>query len=99
MSAHSLDTHRIVKRLQQAGFTDSQAETVTDVMPETREFDLSSLATKADLVGLATKADLAQARAEISEAKAELLKRFIGLSVVQGCVIVTLMKLFPSFGH
>jgi hypothetical protein len=44
-----LDTHRIVKRLQQAGFSDAQAETVTDVMREAREFDLTNLATKSDV--------------------------------------------------
>jgi predicted nucleic acid-binding Zn-ribbon protein len=52
VSVQSLDTHRIVKRLQQAGFSDAQAETVTDVMREAREFDLASLATKADIATL-----------------------------------------------
>ncbi len=49
MNAVPLDTHRIVKRLIQVGFSDTQAETVTDVPRETREPDIGSLATKADL--------------------------------------------------
>ena len=47
--AASLDTLEISKRLRQAGFTEPQAETVTAVLRETREFDLAELATKADL--------------------------------------------------
>jgi hypothetical protein len=49
MSATTLDTHRTVKRLMEAGFSPEQAETVTDVLVETRALDLSELATKADL--------------------------------------------------
>jgi hypothetical protein len=61
VNATTFDTHRIVKRLVQAGFSDAQAETVTDVVRESRDFDFASLATKADLanLALATKAELA----------------------------------------
>jgi hypothetical protein len=41
-----LDTHSIVKRLTDAGFTESQAETFTDVLRQTRELDLSHLVTR-----------------------------------------------------
>lgn len=47
--AAALDTHRTVKRLKDAGFTESQAETVTDILRETRETELARLATKDDL--------------------------------------------------
>ncbi|RIK94860.1 MAG: DUF1640 domain-containing protein [Proteobacteria bacterium] len=49
MNTVAMDTHKIVKRLEQAGFNPHQAEAVTDILRETREFDLSSLATKQDL--------------------------------------------------
>ena len=49
MNAFSFDTHRIVKRLREAGFSDPQAETVTDVLREARSGDLSELATRQDL--------------------------------------------------
>jgi len=63
----SIDTHRIVKRLKDAGFTDVQAETVTDVVREARELDFSHLATKADL-----QTSTAELRGEMAELKNEL---------------------------
>ena len=134
MSAHVLDTHRIVKRLQEAGFSDAQAEVVTDVVREAREFDFANLATKADIAALRTeiatlatraeldlvKADVATLKADvaglkadmtalklevaalrslIAEGKADTLKWVIGLVLVQGGVVVTLIKLLPGFGH
>lgn len=49
MAAHAMGTHKIVKRLKDSGFSDAQAETVTDIMRENREFDLASLVSKQDL--------------------------------------------------
>jgi Na+/H+ antiporter NhaB len=49
MAAAVLDTHRIVQRLRAAGATEQLAETVTDVLRETRDVDLSQLTTKTDL--------------------------------------------------
>lgn len=49
MNVLAFDTHRVVKRLMEAGFSDTQAETVTDVLRESRELDVGQLATKADL--------------------------------------------------
>ena len=94
---NALDTHRLVKRLVAVGFSDDQAETVTDVVREGRETDFSTLATKADIAPLATRAELAQLRTEIAEAKADILKWVIGMLLVQGGVVVTLIKLLP--GH
>ena len=48
-AAAGLDTHRIVKRLRDAGASEQLAETVTDVLNETRDVDLSRLTTKTDL--------------------------------------------------
>jgi len=47
MATVTLDTHRIVKGLKDAGFTDTQAETVTDMIAETGATDLADIATKA----------------------------------------------------
>jgi phospholipase/lecithinase/hemolysin len=63
MVAVALDTHRIVQRLRAAGFDERQAETVTDVMIETRSAELGDLAAKADLA--AVRAELAEFRAEV----------------------------------
>ena len=69
MAAAGLDTHRIVKRLRDAGASEQLAETVTDVLREARELDLSQLATKADLAEV--KAGI---RRELADARAELVK-------------------------
>jgi len=41
-----LDTHRLVERLRQQGFSDEQAEGITEAL---REIDLDRLASKSDL--------------------------------------------------
>jgi hypothetical protein len=63
---------------------------VTDVMRETREFDLSNLATKADAI---------LPKKDIIEFKTDLVKWSICIAVVHGGLVVTLVKLLPSFGH
>jgi hypothetical protein len=88
MSAVTFDTHRIVKRLTEAGFSSAQAETVTDVLRETREFDLTGLVTKADLA-----ASEAQLAARIAESGRTLLQWTLGLFLAQSAVIAGLMKL------
>jgi gas vesicle protein len=149
MSIASIDTHRIVKRLIEAGFSDVQAETVTDVVRETHQQSMADLATKADLQSTEArleakikdlrtelKGDIADLRAEIkgdiadlraelkgdiADLRAELkgdiadlradlkkdiadlktelradkidtLKWVIGMILVQGGVVVTLLK-------
>lgn len=49
MTSTTFDTLQISKRLKAAGFSDEQAETVTGILRETRDADLTSLATKQDL--------------------------------------------------
>ena len=77
MTAATFDTLRIVKRLREAGFDEKQAETVTDVLRENREADLSQLATKLDL-------QLLEQRLTI---------RMGGLLVVAVGAVATLVKL------
>jgi hypothetical protein len=70
----ALDTHRIVKRLIQAGFSDVQAETVTDVVVENHQTAVADLATKSELLAVKSelKADLAGLRSELKADIAEL---------------------------
>jgi hypothetical protein len=88
-----MDSHRIVKRLRDAGFTDAQAETVTDIIAETRATALADVATKADLVPLATKADIAALRAELPAVEARIVKWLVPLMPGQTGLIVALIKL------
>ena len=74
MATLALDTHRLVKRLVDAGFTNVQAETVTDIIAEARARDLGNLATKLDLAELR-----AALRDEINDLRGELKGEIDGL--------------------
>lgn len=52
MLSGGLDTLEVSKRLKGAGFDDAQAEALTGVLRETRDADLTRLATKDDLNAL-----------------------------------------------
>ena len=88
--ATSFDTLRAAKRLKGLGFNEDQAEGVADILRESRDVDLSHLATKADLdaLRLASKADLAEVRREIAETKADVIKWTVGVGLVQGLALV-----------
>jgi len=106
MAVTALDTHQTVKNLTAAGFTDAQAEALTEALRRVQEIDLSDLATKADLAALraemATKADLAILRAELeakmADLKAEVIRWVFGISIAQAATIIAIIKLFPP-GH
>ena len=49
MAITALDTHQTVKDLTAAGFTEAQAEPLTQTLRQVQQFDLSDLATKGDL--------------------------------------------------
>jgi len=87
----NLDTLKIARRLKEAGLDERQAETITDVLRESRELDFSLLATKADLAELrnATKAELAELRSDmdlrLTSLQAEIDRRF---AAVEGKIAV-----------
>lgn len=112
MTATVLDTHRVVKRLQDAGASEQLAETWTDILRESRELDLSQLVTKADLkVELADlrgelKREIADLRGdlrrEIAETRAELIKWMVGVGFAQALTLIgallAFLRLFPGSG-
>ena len=69
--ATTFDTLRAARRLKEAGASEQVAEAIAEVLPESREFDLSPLATKADLAG-----DIAVLRGEIQAVRSELIARW-----------------------
>jgi hypothetical protein len=79
----TFDTLEIAKRLKNAGFGDAQAEALTGVLRETRDGDLSRIATKEDL--LATKDDLTSAINSL-HAEMEIMRR--DLTIRPGGMIV-----------
>jgi malate/lactate dehydrogenase len=90
MAAIALDTYAIAKQLRSAGFSEAQAEAVTDAVRQIRDSDQSTLATKADIVTL--RADITELRAmtksDLSEAKADLLKWIVGAIGLQAFAIL-----------
>ncbi|MGH8615235.1 MAG: coiled-coil domain-containing protein [Gammaproteobacteria bacterium] len=81
MTAITFDTHEFVKRLKEAGFTEQQAEALTETIKAAQGIDLSELVTKNDL-----KNDLAQL-------EIRLMKWGLAMLAGQGAIIVALLKL------
>ncbi|MDF3048235.1 MAG: putative phage protein [Candidatus Midichloriaceae bacterium] len=54
---HSFDTHSAVKRFILSGLKEEQAEAIVQAISESRDYDLSNLATKTDLIGTEKKLD------------------------------------------
>lgn len=108
----ALDTLQTVKRLKEAGFSDAQAEAMTEVLRESREGTIADLATKADLerLGNATKADIAELKSEIAavrsemamlpqelETKIEILRRDMTIRLGSMLVVMTGIPLAAKF--
>lgn len=83
----SFDTHRFVKNLTAAGFTESQAETLAN-----EQFRLieGNLATKADVA--AVKSDL---EVQIQSVKSDLMKWMVGAMTAQTGLLVGLILGLP----
>jgi hypothetical protein len=100
MAITALDTHQTVKDLTAAGFTDAQAEALTQALRQVQQLDLSDLTTKADLAELRNemKLEFAAVRREMAETKTELIKWVLGIGFAQVAMILAVLKLFPA-GH
>jgi hypothetical protein len=73
----TFDTLEIAKRLKSAGFGDAQAEAITGVLRETRDADLSRLATRDEM-----NAGFAALRAEMEILRRDLTIRLGGMIVI-----------------
>lgn len=103
MSVVAFDTHKFVKRLQEAGFSESQAEAVTQAVQEAASIDLTSLATKQDVSSGIREAEL-RLEAKIEAAKADLTKTIVGLllaavTVNSAVVLGAMFGLAKLLGH
>ncbi|MBF0460542.1 MAG: DUF1640 domain-containing protein [Magnetococcales bacterium] len=91
--AHAIafDTLSSMQRLQEAGFTDKQAETQTRIIAELVD---DRLATKQDLSALATKEDITNLEGDIArvEGDIKLIKWMLAL-VIAATVLPELKKL------
>ncbi len=101
----TFDTHEFVKKLKSVGFSEEQAETLTDLQKTTvlntlkqakHDYKLDDLATKRDLKELETilRKDIEILRLEtkrdIAESKAELIRWVVGVGLLQTTIIAGL---------
>ena len=84
----ALDTLGISRRLKEVGFTDAQAEAVTEIIRDARSADLASLASKAEIAKLEA----------IIAARFEILKRDmttrVGAMIIAATVVLLVAKFF-----
>ena len=85
MAMVSLDTHASVKELKAAGFSEGQAEALTDVVRRSRASSIWPpwLATKADLTTLESRLE-----ARIERTSSDLLRWIIGLIGFQALTLL-----------
>ena len=101
MMAAAFDTLEISKRLKSVGFDDAQAEAITGVLRESREADLSRLATKDDIARLKddiehVKDDIAHLAATL-RAEMEILRRDLTIRLGGMIVVATGILLAAKF--
>ena len=98
MSSGTFDTHSVIKRLQKKGFPEEQAEAIVSTIMESREFDLSKIATKEqismlqrDIEEIKNEMKNFATKADISEVKYDLLKWLIPFMMTIVALMITIM--------
>jgi len=94
MMSAAFDTLEISKRLKSVGFDDAQAEAITGVLRESREADLSKLATKDDVARV--KDDIARLETTL-RAEMEILRRDLTIRLGGMIVVATGVPLAAKF--
>jgi hypothetical protein len=106
MTTLTFDTHDFVKKLKVAGFSEEQAEILTDLQKTTvlntleqarHDYHLDDLATKRDMKELETalardvKELELKLQKEIAETKADLIRWVVGVGLLQITIIAGLL--------
>ena len=95
MSTLTFDTHEFIKKLKDAGFSEAQAETLTDLQKITVSNTLEQAKHDYHLDDLATKRDLNEGQLklqkEIAETKANLVKWLVAVGLLQITIITGLL--------
>jgi hypothetical protein len=95
MTSITFDTHEFVKKLKGVGFSEEQAETLTDLQKTTvfntleqarHDYELDNLVTKRDIREMELRLDL-----KISENKSELIRWVVGIGLLQITIITGLI--------
>ena len=79
MHYKTFDTHKYIKSLQESGFNEKQAEMLVKSLLESRDFDLSILATREQVAQLDGKIDKVESNlnAKIDKVESNLEKKII----------------------
>lgn len=100
MNTLAFDTHEFVKKLKGVGFSEEQAEVITDLQKTTlsntleqarHDYKLDNLATKRDLKETEMRLEL-----KIAETKADLVRWVVGVGVLQITIITGLILKLAS---
>ena len=90
MHYKTFDTHKYIKSLQESGFNEKQAEMLVKSLLESRDFDLSILATREQVAKLDGKIDKVESNLEkkIIEVKYDILKWIIPIMLTNVAIMV-----------
>lgn len=88
MPSARFDTHALVKRLKDSGFSEPQVEAISDALQEARREQFEELATKRDLKELE-----ATLRTAIAEMKANITKTLVYAIVAMTAIFSAIVKL------
>jgi|SRR5450631_938252 len=102
MNATAFDTHEFVKKLKGVGFSEEQAEVLTELQKTTvvntleqarHDYELDNLATKRDLkeFELTVSLQFKQVDVKIAETKAELIRWVVAVGLLQTVIITGLI--------
>ena len=81
MATIAIDTYKVIKRLQERGFSKDQAEALVSVA---QEVDISTMATKADLKDL---------RLDFDKALHKQTWGLVGVIFAQGAFVVAILQM------
>jgi hypothetical protein len=101
MSTPTFDTHEFIKELKNVGFSEEQAEVITNLQKTTinttleqarHDYQLDDLTTKRDLKELECRleARIKDTELKIVESKAELIRWVVGVGVLQTALLIKL---------
>ncbi|MDO9168269.1 MAG: DUF1640 domain-containing protein [Methylobacter sp.] len=95
MTTITFDTHDFVKKLKGVGFSEEQAEVLTDLQKTTVSNTLEQARHDYELDDLATKRDLKELelimRKDMAESKADLIRWVVGVGLLQITIIAGLL--------
>lgn len=99
MTTVTFDTHAFIKKLTESGFTEQQAEAITDLQKETvktameqarHDYELDDLVTNKTLDSRIRESELKN-EVKLAETKSELIRWVVGVGLLQTALITALL--------